>query len=203
MAAQRVTVDNFARAETDRMFAEIVADDTGVNTWNHNRVPSALDHQPVIRMNRDAIYSPALVDLRDGAVLSLPDAGQRYLSAVVVNRDHHVNHVIHETGDHELTVEALGTDYLVVAVRILVDPADADDVSTVNALRTPRASGPVPAGPSSGATTTRRASGPRGRACSSWPAASPASTTRSARVTRSTRSVTSSARPPAGPAHGP
>ena len=48
-----VKVDNFARAETDRMFAAIQAQAGGVNQWLHYRSPTPVDQQTVIRMNRD------------------------------------------------------------------------------------------------------------------------------------------------------
>ena len=35
----------------------------GVNRWHHNRTPTPIDQQPVIRMNRDTLYSMAVVDI--------------------------------------------------------------------------------------------------------------------------------------------
>ena len=46
-----VTLDNFVRAETDRMFSALQTDAGGVNIFRHNRVPTPLDSQTVIRMN--------------------------------------------------------------------------------------------------------------------------------------------------------
>ena len=54
---------------------------------------ASIDDQPVIRKNRDTLYSGALVDISQGATLTLPDAGDRYLSAMVVNNDHYINEV--------------------------------------------------------------------------------------------------------------
>src|SRR6478735_1817344 len=135
MSAMHVNADTFVRAETDRMFTALAADAGGVNRLNHSRTPTPLTHQPVIRMNRDTLYSAAVVDVSEGAVLTLPDTGGRYLSAMVVNRDHYVNAVLHEPGGHELTTERYDTDYVLVAIRTLVDPADPDDVVAVNALQ--------------------------------------------------------------------
>ena len=81
--AEPVNVENFERAETDRMFAALMADARGVNRWKHNRVPTPLDHQPVIRMNRDTLYSTAVVDISAAATLTLPDNGGRYMSAMI------------------------------------------------------------------------------------------------------------------------
>ena len=135
MSDQHVNADTFVRAETDRMFAAVLADAGGVNRLNHSRTPTPLDHQPVIRMNRDTLYSAAVVDISEGATLGLPDTGGRYLSAMVVNRDHYVNAVLHEPGDHELTTDRHDTDFVLVAIRTLVDPADPEDVAAVNALQ--------------------------------------------------------------------
>jgi hypothetical protein len=101
----------------------------------HNRVPTPLDHQPVIRQNRDTLYSGTVVDITQGATLTIPDGGDRYLSAMPVNQDHYVNTVFHEPGEHELTVAEFGTRYVLIAVRILVNPADPADVAAVNALQ--------------------------------------------------------------------
>jgi hypothetical protein len=104
-----VNVDNFVRAETDRMFAELQKDAGGVNTWTHSRRPTAIAHQTVIRTNRDTLYSFAVVDISEGATLSPPDAGERYLSAMVVDRDHYINGLYHEPGDYHLTVREFDT----------------------------------------------------------------------------------------------
>lgn len=133
--AIHVNVDNFVRAETDRMFRGIQRDAGGPNMFRHNRVPASIDEQTVIRMNRDTLYSFAIVDLSEGATLTLPDAGGRYLSAMIVNNDHLIPTVYHEPGQCELTESAIGSRYALVAVRILVDPGDPADIAAVAALQ--------------------------------------------------------------------
>ena len=133
--AELVTDTNFVRAETDRMFAGLQADAGGVNTLFHHRAPAPLDHQTVIRMNRDTLYSLAIVDISEGATLTVPGSGGRYLSVMIVNEDHYINRVLHEAGDYELTIREFDTPYVLVGVRILVDPADPADVAAVNALQ--------------------------------------------------------------------
>lgn len=117
------------------MFAAIAAQAGGLNRWMHNRVPTPIDNQPVIRQNRDTLYSALVLDAEGGATLTLPDAGDRYVSAMILNQDHYVVDVIHEPGEHRLDADTLGSRYGVVAVRMLVDPADEADVSAVNALQ--------------------------------------------------------------------
>jgi hypothetical protein len=130
-----VNVDNFVRAESDRMFASLAAEAGGVNRIGHHRAPTPVEHQPVIRMNRDTLYSAAVVDISGGARLTIPDGGDRYVSVMVVTQDHHINRVFHDPGEHSLTVEEFETPWVAVAARILVDPADGDDVAAVNALQ--------------------------------------------------------------------
>ena len=130
-----VNVDNFARAESDRMFSDLAAAAGGVNRWSHVRRPTPVTAQTVIRMNRDTLYSFAVVDLAEPASVTLPDAGERYLSVMIVNQDHYVNTILHEPGRHALTAEDQGTRYVLVAARTLVDPADPEDVAKVNELQ--------------------------------------------------------------------
>ena len=126
-----VNADNFARAETDRMFADIQRDAGGVNTFRHNREPWSIDAQTVIRLNRDTLYSFAIVDLAEGATLVVPDAGDRYVSVMIVDRDHYVRAVLHDAGTYDLAEYAPGADHVLVAARTLVDPDDPDDLARV------------------------------------------------------------------------
>lgn len=131
----QVNSDNFVRAETDRMFGDIQRDAGGVNRLKHNRVPAPVDQQTVIRMNRDTLYSFAIVNLRSGATLTLPDAAGRYMSVMVVNNDHLIPTIYHDAGNYALTESAVGSQFAMIGVRILVDPNDAADVAEVCALQ--------------------------------------------------------------------
>ena len=86
-------------------------------------------------MNRDTLYSFAIVDISAGATLTLPDAGSRYLSAMIINQDHYINRVFHDPGSYELTTAEFGSPFVAVGVRILADPGDEADVAAVNALQ--------------------------------------------------------------------
>ncbi len=130
-----VNVDNFVRAETDRMFAALSSAAGSRTEWTHFRAPTPLDNQTIIRMNRDTLYSYAILDISEGASITIPDGGDRYLSVMVVNQDHYINSIIHEPGEHRLTMEEHDTPYVMVAARILVDANDPDDVAAVNALQ--------------------------------------------------------------------
>ena len=130
-----VSVENFVRAETNRMFSVLQAQAGGVDRLRHNRAPTPIEDQPVIRMNRDTLYSAAIVDISARATVTVPDGGNRYISVMVVNQDHYINRILHDPGQYTLTVEEFETPWVAVAARILVDPADETDLAIVNALQ--------------------------------------------------------------------
>jgi hypothetical protein len=131
----RVTVENFVQAETLRMMTDLMRGAGGINRVGHLRGLTPFDRQTVIRMNRDTLYSVAIVDLAEDAVVTMPDTGERYSSMMVLNQDHYINGIFHEPGEHRLTMDEFDTRYVLVGVRILVQPDDPEDVAAVNALQ--------------------------------------------------------------------
>jgi len=141
-AAVDVNVDNFVRAETASQFDSLLDTYVGgetasqfdslldtyvggkVNTWAHLRMPSPIDNQTVIRMNRDTLYSATIVDISKGATLTIQDTGDRYISIMVVNEDHYINKVYHKAGTYDLSMDAFHTPYVMVSARTLVDSSD-------------------------------------------------------------------------------
>lgn len=69
-AAEPVTMDNYVVAETDWNFAGQQAK-ADVNTFTHDE-PVTMDNQSIIRSNRDVMYSRAVVDVSEGATLTVP-----------------------------------------------------------------------------------------------------------------------------------
>lgn len=130
-----VSPDNFARAESDLYFCGIV-DDGGFGKFFHNRELSPVDHQIVIRQNRDTLYSAALFDLDAGAVtITLPDSGGRFMSLQVISEDHYTTNVVYGPGELSFSRDSVDTRYAAAAVRILVDPGDPADVAAVHELQ--------------------------------------------------------------------
>ena len=104
-----VTLDNFLRAATDIELDKSVTLAGGVHRFFHFREPVPVDNQPTIRMNLDTLYSAAVIDISEGATLTLPDGGERYMSAMVVNQDHFINEVFHGGGSYTLDTETFDT----------------------------------------------------------------------------------------------
>ena len=87
-------------------------------------------------MNRDTLYSAAVFDLDAGPVtITLPDPGKRFLSMQVIDEDEYTPEVHYGAAVRTLTKDQIGTRYVLVGVRILVDPNDPKDVETVHALQ--------------------------------------------------------------------
>src|SRR5882672_1354173 len=99
-----VTADNFNRAETDMYFAEPVQQAGSIGKFYHFREIMSIDKQAVIRANRDTLYSAALFDLDAGPVtITLPNAGKRFMSLIVIDEDQYVPAVYHGAGSYTLT----------------------------------------------------------------------------------------------------
>ena len=134
-AAVPVTVDNFIRAESDTYLAAL-AKQGGLGKLLHRREPASIDHQTVIRLNRDTFYTSGVFDLDAGPVtITMPDPGTRYMALQIVNQDHYVPNVFYGAGVRTLTRENVGTRYVLTAIRTLVDPGNAEDVRQVHALQ--------------------------------------------------------------------
>jgi len=130
-----VIADNFIRAESDLYFGNIVGDG-GFGKLNHIRELTPLDKQLVVRSNRDTLYSAGVFDLDAGPVtITMPDPGGRFMSMQVITEDHYVPAVFYGQGEHTLTRDDIGTRYVAVAIRTLVNPNDEADLDDVHALQ--------------------------------------------------------------------
>lgn len=130
-----VTADNFPRAESDLYFSRL-AKDGAFGQLRHRREPARVDHQTVIRLNRDTLYSSGVFDLDAGPVtVTMPDPGNRYISMQVIDEDHYTHDIFYGRGTHTLTRKQIGTRYVMVVVRTLVDTADQKDVDAVHRVQ--------------------------------------------------------------------
>jgi hypothetical protein len=130
-----VTPDNFVRAESD-VYMAAQARDGAFGKFKHTREPAPVDRQLIVRLNRDTIYSSGVFDLAAGPVtIGLPDPGERFLSALVINQDHYNPQVFYGAGTHTLTQDNVGTRYAMVGIRILADPNNPEDMKQANALQ--------------------------------------------------------------------
>jgi hypothetical protein len=126
-----VTADNFNRAETDMYFAAVARRGAFGKFFHYREFPL---ESTVVRPNRDTLYSEAVFDLDGGPVrITLPKAGNRFMSMMVVNEDHYVYEVDYTPGNYNFTRAEVGTRYVFMGLRILIDPANPKDVKEAHA----------------------------------------------------------------------
>ncbi len=131
----KINVLNYVSAKSSMHFDGVIKRSGGVNKWTHGRTLTPLNQQRIKRMNRDTLYSSAVIDIRKGASIFLPDSGSRYLSATVVNENHFINNIFHAPGLHKLDIQNFDTPYVLVTVRILVNELDPTDISEAHKLQ--------------------------------------------------------------------
>ena len=134
-ASVRVTVDNFARAETDTYIRlSMNAVGVGIGELIHLREPVTPKNQTVIRQNQDTLYSGINLDLSTPVKINLPETGGRYMSMHVINQDHFM-FVKSRPGTYELTRENVGTRFAQVNFRIFVNPLDPVDITKAHSVQ--------------------------------------------------------------------
>jgi len=141
-----VTMDNFPRAESDNYFAKFVSEGA-FGKFNHERDLADVQHQTVVRLNRDTLYSFGVFDLDAGPVtVELPDTNGRFMSLLLISEDHYNPATFYDAVAHTITRELVGTRYVTLAVRTFVDPADPVDVQKAHgcqdAIRVGQPGGP-------------------------------------------------------------
>ncbi|WP_019504125.1 DUF1254 domain-containing protein [Pleurocapsa sp. PCC 7319] len=82
----KLTDENFSTAMAGKYFQQVI-DRGGVNQFTHLREVSSVETQNIIRENRDTLYSWGIFDVKDGLEISLPAAGDIYMSALVIDND--------------------------------------------------------------------------------------------------------------------
>ncbi len=129
-----VTWDTFVRAESDKYFKSYVAAGAFGKFYNI-RQPTPIDQQKVVRMNRDTLYSIAVFDLTTPVTITKPDTGGRFQSMQVISEDEYTAMVKYKPGEYTLTQKNVGTRYVLVLLRTLVDSSDPADIKKVNAIQ--------------------------------------------------------------------
>lgn len=134
-SATTVNAMNYVRAKTALQFDKYYARAGGINRFGHTRDVVTIDNRSSRRLNRDTLYSVAIVDISKGAVLEMPDAGDRYMSVQVVNEDGYTNAVFHGGGRYDLTMEQFDTPFVWLLTRTLVSTSAPQDREIVHGLQ--------------------------------------------------------------------
>jgi hypothetical protein len=133
---QPVTVHNFIRAESHLYFSVVALKEGAFGKFEHHRRLAPIDAHTVVRLNRDTLYSAAVFDLEAGPVtITLPGDGKRFMSMQVITEEEYSPPALYAPVRHTLTKAQVGTRYILVAVRTLVDPTTPGDMEKVHALQ--------------------------------------------------------------------
>ncbi|WP_434642021.1 DUF1254 domain-containing protein [Klebsiella sp. I138] len=128
-----VTPENYAFAELDvSMNAEVKHGAN--NKFYHHRMPMEIDKQPAVLMNRDTLYSFAIIDASHGAMVHVPKGDGRYISLQVMDHDHTTEHVYYGAGDYKID-PANATQFVVLNIRTQVNPNDPQDINKAHAIQ--------------------------------------------------------------------
>ncbi|WP_423192216.1 DUF1254 domain-containing protein [Cupriavidus sp. H18C2] len=125
-----VTDKNFARAMTDFAMQKEV-EQGATNTWHHHRKTMALSEQPAPLMNRDTVYSFAVLDGGGDVAITLPKNDGRYMSLHIVNHDHTTYKVFYGPGRYVIP-KSKSSDFFYANVRMQINDKDPADVQKVN-----------------------------------------------------------------------
>lgn len=127
---------NYVEARTAIQFDRYLARAGGeMNTFSHGRNLVGIDARSSKRLNRDTLYSVAIIDISEGASVFLPDTGDRYVSVQVMNQDGYTNNIFHGVGEHKLSVDEFDTSFVWVLVRTLVFDSIEGDMDVARALQ--------------------------------------------------------------------
>lgn len=109
----------------------------GINKFLHKRKLTPTDEQPVVRMNRDTYYSFAIVDVSQGATITIPEIPEgKYVSVQPVTEDHRIQAMKYGSGTFELNTHTGSHLYIVVRLDATLTEAEVaklQDQMSINA----------------------------------------------------------------------
>jgi len=130
-----VTILNYVRAESDVQMKGYAAKAGGVGKMLHMREPYSVENQTTIRGNRDTLYSMAVFDLTTPVTITKPDSPDRFQSLLVISQDHFMPVLKHGGGIVTLTMDSVGTRYVLAVFRTFADPNSPEDMKAAHALQ--------------------------------------------------------------------
>jgi hypothetical protein len=133
--ALQVTPDNFVRAETDMQFMTVVKRG-GFGRLTHERDFAPAGRQAAPWADGDVLRSRGVFDLELGpVVVTMPQADSRFVSIEALDEDHYTVAMFYGPGTYTFSFENVSTRYLLLVVRLSVDPTDRADLGRVHVLQ--------------------------------------------------------------------
>jgi len=134
-ASEPVNVLNYIRAESDMQFKGYATKAGGIGKLMNFREVYSVKNQTTIRGNRDTLYSFGVYDLVEPVTVIKPDSPHRFQSLLVISQDQY-NPVLKNGGSEvTLTLDNVGTRYVMVLFRTFCDPNSPEDMKKAHALQ--------------------------------------------------------------------
>ena len=136
-----VTDENYGLAESEVIFSDYVkriaaaTNSNGVGVFLHLKTGADPKDRTVMRINFDTVYSTAIVDLTEDAVLTMPETNGRYQSAWIITDEHYNPMAFVEPGTYTLTQEDVGRRYATIVMRTQANTADPADLAIANGIQ--------------------------------------------------------------------
>ncbi len=130
-----VNVLNYIRAESDMQFKGYAAKAGGVGKLGNMREVYSVENQTTIRGNRDTLYSMGVFDLIEPVTIVKPDSPDRFQSLLVISQDQYNPVLKNGGGEVTLSIDNVGTRYVMVLFRTFVDPNSPADMKKAHALQ--------------------------------------------------------------------
>jgi hypothetical protein len=136
-----VTDENYGLAESEIIFSDsqqkiaAATDTDGTGVFMHLRKGADPKYRAIMRINFDTIYSTAIVDLTEEAVLTMPETNGRYQSAWIITDEHYNPMAFVKPGTYTLTQESVGRRYATIAIRTQANTADPADLAIAHELQ--------------------------------------------------------------------
>jgi len=134
-AGEPVNVLNYVRAESDMQFKGYAAKAGGVGKLKNFREVYSVKDQKTIRGNRDTLYSFGVYDLTNPVTIVKPASPDRFQSLLVIDQDMYNPVLKNGAGEVTLTINDIGTRYVMVLFRTFCDPNSPEDMKKAHALQ--------------------------------------------------------------------
>ncbi|TWU13877.1 hypothetical protein CA54_27170 [Symmachiella macrocystis] len=134
-AGEPVNVLNYVRAESDMQFKGYADKAGGVGKFMNFREVYSVENQTTIRGNRDTLYSFGVYDLTSPVTVIKPESTDRFQSLLVIDQDEYNPVLKNGAGEVKLTIDTVGTRYVMVLFRTFCDPNSREDMKKAHAMQ--------------------------------------------------------------------
>lgn len=128
-----VNILNYVRAESDMQFKGYAAKAGGVGKLKNFREVYSVENQTTIRGNRDTLYSFGVYDLTNPVTVIKPESPDRFQSLLVIDQNEYNPVLKNGAGKVTLTIDNVGTRYVMLVFRTFCDPTSPEDMKKAHA----------------------------------------------------------------------